>query len=272
LHVVGFWLFVALATCECALRLWPADAAGAAWGALAAMLVPALVLVAVSRPAVLRRWPFSERRDAYLVAGCAPVALSLLAWLWAGNATAGDAAPLPYLPLLNPLEIGQALALLALALWARALPAAWRARVPRPVLLAGAGATAFALVTGLVLRTCHHEAGIAWNEDALWGSTLAQAALSVTWAVIGVTLMMTGHRGLRRAVWLAGAALLGGVVAKLFLVELADRGSLDRIVSFIVVGALMLVVGYFAPMPPRQAPAEPGGDAATDTLVPEART
>jgi uncharacterized membrane protein len=47
-----------------------------------------------------------------------------------------------------------------------------------------------------------------------------------------------------------GAGLLAVVVAKLFLVELADRGSLYRIVSFIVVGVLLLVVGYFAPIPP----------------------
>ena len=37
--------------------------------------------------------------------------------------------------------------------------------------------------------------------------------------------------------------------------ELADRGSLYRIVSFIVVGLLLLLVGYFAPVPPKR-PAE----------------
>jgi uncharacterized membrane protein len=42
------------------------------------------------------------------------------------------------------------------------------------------------------------------------------------------------------------------VVAKLFLVELAARGSLTRIVSFIVVGLLLLLVGYFAPLPPKR--------------------
>jgi uncharacterized membrane protein len=51
-------------------------------------------------------------------------------------------------------------------------------------------------------------------------------------------------------VWLVGAALLAVVVLKLFLVELADTGGLYRIVSFIVVGLLLLVVGYFAPVPP----------------------
>ena len=48
------------------------------------------------------------------------------------------------------------------------------------------------------------------------------------------------------------------VVAKLFFVELGNRGGLERIVSFIGVGVLLLVVGYFAPLPPRQdaAPAQ----------------
>jgi uncharacterized membrane protein len=63
--------------------------------------------------------------------------------------------------------------------------------------------------------------------------------------------------------WIVGAALLGVVVAKLFLVELADRGSLSRIVSFLVVGGLMLAVGYFAPMPPRRDEVRP---AAPDPL------
>jgi len=35
----------------------------------------------------------------------------------------------------------------------------------------------------------------------------------------------------------------------LFIIELADRGGLYRIVSFIGVGIAFLVVGYFAPVP-----------------------
>ena len=42
------------------------------------------------------------------------------------------------------------------------------------------------------------------------------------------------------------------VVAKLLFVELGNRGGLERIVSFIGVGVLLLVVGYFAPLPPRR--------------------
>jgi uncharacterized membrane protein len=47
-----------------------------------------------------------------------------------------------------------------------------------------------------------------------------------------------------------GATLLGVVIAKLFLVDLSRVGSIERIVSFLGVGLLMLVLGYLAPLPP----------------------
>ena len=40
------------------------------------------------------------------------------------------------------------------------------------------------------------------------------------------------------------------VVAKLFLVDLSSLSAVGRMVSFIVVGVLLLVVGYLAPVPP----------------------
>ncbi|MDT4864610.1 hypothetical protein FQZ97_993760 [compost metagenome] len=109
----------------------------------------------------------------------------------------------------------------------------------------------------MVLRTCHHYAGVAWRFDALYASWLTQAALSITWAICGVVAMVLGHGRRVRTLWMAGAALLGVVVLKLFFVELADRGGLFRIVSFIAVGALLLLVGYFAPVPPKKEEAEP---------------
>ncbi|MGE4511477.1 MAG: DUF2339 domain-containing protein [Sulfurimonadaceae bacterium] len=36
------------------------------------------------------------------------------------------------------------------------------------------------------------------------------------------------------------------------MVELAKSGSIERIVSFIVVGVLLLLIGYFAPLPPKE--------------------
>ena len=45
--------------------------------------------------------------------------------------------------------------------------------------------------------------------------------------------------------------LLGVVVVKLFIFDLARISGVERIVSFIAVGILLLVIGYIAPVPPR---------------------
>ena len=63
--------------------------------------------------------------------------------------------------------------------------------------------------------------------------------------------MVWASRSARRIAWVAGAALLTVVIAKLFLVDLSRTGTVPRIVPFIGVGVLMLVIGYFSPLPPR---------------------
>ncbi|WP_374566774.1 DUF2339 domain-containing protein [Ideonella sp.] len=261
MHLLGFWLFVALAAREGQGLLALVGEPGSAWSALGWVLVPAAVLALVTRPALQQRWPLRSLRDVYLLFACAPVAAYLLLWVWLSNTLAGDAAPLPYVPLLNPLELGHGLVLLALLLWFRALPDTAQRWLPRPLLLASLGATAFVLYTGMLLRACHHLAGVPWDASELFASTLAQATLSVAWAILGVGLMVLGHKKVRRVVWVVGAGLLAVVVAKLFFIELADHGGLYRIVSFIVVGLLLLLVGYFAPVPPRR------GDEAGDEVA-----
>lgn len=48
---------------------------------------------------------------------------------------------------------------------------------------------------------------------------------------------------------------LGLTIVKLMLIDLNNSASGARIVTFIAVGALMLVLGYVAPLPPKR-PAE----------------
>ena len=56
---------------------------------------------------------------------------------------------------------------------------------------------------------------------------------------------------------MVGAGLLGVVVVKLLLIDLSNAGGAERIIAFIAVGVLMLVVGYFAPLPPKLTPKSP---------------
>ncbi|MFZ6730375.1 DUF2339 domain-containing protein [Undibacterium sp. Ji42W] len=249
-HIAGFWFFLLLAAREGQARLAPLADSWSSWPLLGWVLVPALVFWFIGAKPLAGRWPLNSYRKAYIEQACAPVALYLLAWCWLTNAfSAGDASPLPYLPLLNPLELGQWLVLASLLHWWRALPVAALKTDTKHAATALVAATALALLTGMVLRSCHHFAGVPWDADALFASRLSQAAVSITWAICGVSVMLFGNRRMSRSIWIAGAALLGVVVLKLFLIELADRGGLYRIVSFIGVGILLLVVGYFAPVP-----------------------
>ena len=112
-------------------------------------------------------------------------------------------------------------------------------------------ALAFAWITSVVLHAVHHWGGVAWN-DGLVSSSLAQTSLTVVWSVLGVLGWVLGSRRGQRMLWLAGAVLMGVVLAKLVLVDRQHLGNLLGIGSFIAYGLLCTVVGYLAPAPPRR--------------------
>ena len=70
----------------------------------------------------------------------------------------------------------------------------------------------------------------------------------LTLAALAVMLRATRRHSRRE--WLCGAALLGVVIVKLMLVDSARR-RLARAVAFIGVAILVLIVGYFSPLPPK---------------------
>lgn len=267
MHSGGVWLAVlligsALYRAIDRAQLWHTD-----WAAVIGMVAGTLVLLLLSRPpwfaAAHERgpWPLARYAPAYLWRAALPIAVGVgLTALSAAVILPGATAPLPYVPVLNPTELAIALALAAIALWlqrvrqcALAVPAAAR---DQRWLLAPA-AIAFVALNTVWLRIVHHFAGIAWQPGALFDSFLVQAGYSVLWTVVAVGLMLGAHRRASRGAWIAGASLLALTVAKLFVIDLSNRGGSERIVAFIAVGLLMLVVGYFAPVPPARRDAPP---------------
>jgi hypothetical protein len=96
-------------------------------------------------------------------------------------------------------------------------------------------------------------AGISYRLEPMLRSTLVQTCFSVFWTVLALGAMLLATRRGLRVVWSVGAALLAVVMGKLFIVDLSRVDGIERIVSFIVVGILLLAVGYFSPVPPRQS-------------------
>ncbi|WP_445193539.1 DUF2339 domain-containing protein [Sphingomonas sp. Tas61C01] len=275
-HVGGVWLATAmLADCLWLgvdrARLWGSAWADAAFLIGAIAVLAALTLTAgraMGRRGVARRWPIDAHATGYGWRAAIPIAaLAYLGALVSAVTSAGNAAPLPYIPLLNPIDLTLGIALGGLALWRRTMLES----DPRPKgvaalegygPLAALAGLAFVIVNTIWLRTAHQLLGVAWNGDALLGSVVVQSGLAILWTSLALALMVTASRRKVRGLWLAGAGLLGLTVVKLLLVDLANSGGGATIVAFIVVGVLMLVVGYLAPLPPRGGPPVPEGATA----------
>ena len=167
-----------------------------------------------------------------------------------GLLLAGDAHPLAFLPVLNPLDLS--LVGIGVLLYALAAPgtqlAPLREAWPLPAL---------ALVTMATLRAVHHLHGEPWSLSLL-DSGFSQASLTLVWSLIGVSAWILGSRRRDRGVWMGGAVLMGIVLLKLLVVDRGYMGNLPGIVSFMAVGLLLVGVGYVAPSPPRTLPREAG--------------
>ena len=228
------------------------DSSGSAWGWLGWLLVPALLLAAMLRQQrhlpERQAWPLRLAPVAYAQGGAAVLCLALVGWVLIANwASPGSAQPLPYIPLLNPLDIGIAAALLAVVAWLRS-PAAAALKLPPQTLAVPAG-LAFLWLNGMLIRCFHHWGGVPYHVDGWLASRGVQTGLALLWSALALVLMLLGTRRDQRTPWLTGAVLLGAVVLKLLIFDLQGSGTVLRIVSFIGVGVLMLVIGYIAPLP-----------------------
>lgn len=254
-HLLSTWLAAGLLTWQTWWWFSELGEPGSAWPVLGWALAPIAVLLVVGALARRGLWPLSRFESTYRLA-TAPIAAGLWFWVFFANlASRGDAAPLPYLPIVNPLDLAVAASIVILFIWAKNLLAATARdgdETWRQLTAIATGTTTFFWLNGALLRTLHHWAGIPFNFDVMMASTLVQAALSLFWAVIALCLMLFATRRGLRLFWMLGGALMTAVVVKLFLVDLSRVGTVERIVSFIGVGILLLVLGYFSPVPPRR--------------------
>ena len=230
-------------------------ARGTAWSIAAVMVVPAIVAIVIASASMDERWPVSAYPRSYRNAALGAILAALAVWVVYANVTHdGRSDPLPYIPFVNALDLGHVLAILGgVFAWLgfRRRPGEFPAAMGAPPAAAAASALAFLWLNGILLRSIHHWSTIPYAFEPMMRSVVVQAALSIFWSVLALTLMVLATRTGRRAIWMTGAVLMVVVAAKLFVVDLSHVSGVERIVSFIGVGLLMLVVGYVAPVPPR---------------------
>lgn len=250
LHAAGWWLVAVLLSLEWIWRVRGWTEAGESWVGIAEVMVTVGMLwIAFKAPV----WPWRAHRVTYAIWAALPMTAFLVLWtLVVGLAGNGRFNALPHLPFLNPLDLTQVLVLFTLLTSWRHFCAGSGFPVTQRQGWTLVGGLAFLWLNAVLLRALHHWTGLDYSMDAILGSSLAQAAVSVFWTVLGLTAMVVAAHKAWRPVWIGAAVLLGVVVAKLFFVDMGDSETLEVIVSFIAVGLLLLVVGYVSPMPPKQ--------------------
>ena len=225
----------------------------AAWGSGLAMAAGGGVILALSAAVRRRAWPFGEWPALYTCLAPIPVVVALLVLLVVTNFQDGVVYRQTWLPLVNPLEEGAAFALLGLVVFYRAVDRYYPALLAqaRPWPAVAIMAFGFWWLNGALMRALAWYGDVAWNMASLWDSRLIQTTFALFWMLIALVAMVHATRRASRQEWLCGAALLGVVMVKLMLVDSAGGGGLSRAVAFIGVAILVLIVGYFSPLPPK---------------------
>ncbi|HQU50133.1 MAG TPA: DUF2339 domain-containing protein, partial [Casimicrobiaceae bacterium] len=254
---VAFVAWSAWEASEWAGRLTPR---GTAWIACAAALPGVAMLVATLRRELVARWPIARFPGAYLRDAGTIVACALAVWFVGTNVVSpGNAEPLPWLPLANPLDLTLAATLVTVGWWARE-----HAGLSPTAREHALGVALFVAGNGFILRVAHHWGDVPWRLSSLMASKPVQAAITLAWTGSALVLMVWASRRASRARWLTGAALLAAVVVKLFVVDLAALSGLTRIAAFLGAGAMLLAIGYFAPPPTGQAEETSPGSATPE--------
>jgi uncharacterized membrane protein len=245
-HVTSFLLLTFI---FCIDTIWFIGGRGV-WHQIVWGVVPAgMVLLAHSRR-LEAHWPLADYAAVYQRQASAVLAFFMWLWLLAGCfGSAGDAPPLPFIPVINPLELSQLAVMLLLVWWTMRHHA--RAEFAAMLAVVGAG-TVFLWLNTALARAVHHFAAVPFDADAMLDSRLYQTSLAILWALLSLALMVAADRRQSRTLWFAGCVLIGATVLKLFLIDLANSGAVERIVSFISVGLLVIVISYFSPLPPKK--------------------
>ncbi|MBG3128254.1 DUF2339 domain-containing protein [Proteus mirabilis] len=105
---------------------------------------------------------------------------------------------------------------------------------------------------GILLRGLVFATDIDWSSYAIINSKVIQTVLAIIWAITALVTMVMATRKKLRSQWFIGGVLLAVVIAKLFLIDTSLSSGLLRALAFIGVAILILLIGYFSPLPPKK--------------------
>jgi len=256
-HALLVWLLALLGTLELGWQVSFAMLQQGSWQEISQVVMPVSLLGLLVIADRTNSWPFRQERITYQGIIALPLAVWSLGWVVVSSLTcSGDSSPLPWLPLLNQFDLTILAAIAVPLIWLRSLYTEHKFQELlhelQPSITALFSAVSFVWLNGILARSLHYWGEVPFTAHGMLHSPLAQASFSIFWSLLALLATLYAVRQGHRLIWICGATLLGVVVAKLFMVDLAGHGTVARIVSFVAVGLLLLVIGWFAPVPPKQ--------------------
>ena len=192
---------------------------------------------------------FKKYQKDYRLIGVGGILVFLLFWEIGGFFINDFLYFSSYLPVFNLLDIIQIIGLAVMGLWIYKNGVFSKGELRGVV---GVFALLIVVFISVIFaRSVSYFQGVPYEFDALYGNIYFQAGISIIWSILAMSVMFLSKYIKNRLLWLSGMTLLILVVFKLFFVELSNSGTLERVISFLVVGALMLLIGYVAPIPPK---------------------
>ncbi len=250
-HIGGLLLMTLLINSETAWQLHAFTGGAGSWTFVVWGLVPMGMVKLIHSKTLSNHWPLAQYENTYQRQGGGILLILTWAWLLSGCFfNRGNAIPLPFIPLFNPLELSQLIVMLMLTNWILTHFEYLTKKIPDKVPKILGAATGFIWINSVLARAVHQLHGVRFNPDSMMDSRLYQASVSILWGFLALILMITASRCRSRITWIAGSVLIGATVLKLFIVDLANSGTIERIVSFLAVGILLMVIGYLSPLPP----------------------
>ncbi len=158
---------------------------------------------------------------------------------------------LPYITLLNPMD-ALSIGIFVICIFAMKPLIQTQGRELQIANMAIMIVTGLMLISSVMLRSLHHYMNLPYWSVEAWQNGTVQASLTILWVVLALILTTFASKKSLRHVWMLGIAVLALVIAKLIFLDLSHTHTITRIVSFIGSGLVMLVIGYFAPLPPAQ--------------------
>jgi len=189
-------------------------------------------------------WPISNFKELYVDIFATTLIAFMFLW-WILSIRLSGASQFSYIPCLNLIDIFELIVIVNI----------WRlnkiANINIYNIKALTASLIFVLFTTIVIRTFSEYSDINYALYTLIPNMTLQMIISITWSSIALGIIYYAKTVKSRNLWSVGAVLLGVVIAKLFLVELSNTGSIERIISFSSVGMLIVFIGFFAPLPPK---------------------